>query len=139
MNENENVYNMLRQRGCRLTSQTKAILDIFLGNKDRMLSVADVAGQLPEERRIDNATVYRNIRKFLDLGIVESMNDEHGINRFALSEREHHHYLICTQCGSIVRFPCSNHYWNKYAKQNGFAETHHKLEVYGRCEKCAKK
>jgi Fe2+ or Zn2+ uptake regulation protein len=38
-----------------------------------------------------------------------------------------------------VRFPCSNHYWEKYAKQNGFAETHHKLEVYGRCANCAKK
>ena len=139
MSDNEKIYSKLREKGCRLTLQTRAILDVFLVNKDRMLSVADVCNLLPQDASIDNATVYRNIQKFLDLGIVESMNDEHGINRFTLCEREHHHYLICTQCGSISRFPCSNHYWEKYAKRSGFAETHHKLEVYGRCAQCAKK
>ena len=137
MSDNEKIYSKLREKGCRLTSQTKTILDVFLANKDRMLSVADLSSLLPEDVSIDNATVYRNIQKFLDFGIVDSLNDEHGINRYTVCDREHHHYLICTECGRITRFPCANHYWETYAKENSFFETHHKLEVYGTCQECS--
>lgn len=136
MNDNTRIYTMLRAKGFRITSQKKIILDIFLANKDRMLSVNDVYCMLPKETSLDNATVYRNIQKFLDLGILESINDERGVNRYTVCEREHHHYLICTGCGRIIKFPCENNYWEEYALKNHFVQTHHKLEVYGKCAEC---
>lgn len=134
--DSERIYAMLREKGFRVTSQKKTILDVFLENQDRMLSVNDVYNILSEKVSIDNATVYRNIQKFLEIGILESMNDERGVNRYVLCDREHHHYLICTECGKIIRFPCSSNYWADYAKDNMFVETHHKLEVYGKCFSC---
>lgn len=138
MEDNTKIYEMLRAKGFRVTAQKKIILDIFLANKQRMLSVNDVYNMLPENTSIDNATVYRNIQKFLGFGILESMNDEQGINRYTVYEREHHHYLICTECGKIIKFPCENHYWKDCALENHFIETHHKLEVYGMCFECSK-
>ena len=136
MGDDAKIYAMLRAKGFRITVQKKIILDIFLANQDRMLSVNDVYNILPENISIDNATIYRNIQKFLGFGILETMNDDHGINRYTICEKEHHHYLICTECGRIIKFPCTNNYWEKYAVKNHFKETHHKLEVYGKCDKC---
>ncbi|MFH1879817.1 MAG: transcriptional repressor, partial [Bacillota bacterium] len=77
------------------------------------------------------------IQKFMDCGILESMNDEQGVNRYTVFEGEHHHYLICTECGKIIKIPCNNHFWKSHALENCFQETHHKLEVYGKCAACA--
>ena len=108
MEDKKNIYEMMRARGCRVTAQKKIILDIFFANQDRMLSINDVCHMLPGNVSIDNTTVYRNIQRFLDYGILESMIDDHGINRYTVCEREHHHYLICTECGRITKFPCEN-------------------------------
>ena len=94
----------------RITSPKKMILDVLLNNQDRMLSVADVAALLPEDAAIDTTTVYRNIQKFLDFGILESLNDEQGVNRYTILEQDHHHYLICTECGKIIKIPCKEHF-----------------------------
>ncbi|MBN1776699.1 MAG: transcriptional repressor [Clostridiales bacterium] len=137
MTDHQKVYVMLRAKGLRMTSPKKRILDVFLNNQDRMLSVADIAALLEGSAAIDNATVYRNIQKFTELGILESFNDEQGVNRYTVFEQEHHHYLICTGCGKIIKIPCVKCFWQTQALKNDFQETHHKLEVYGKCAECA--
>ena len=137
MNDLTEIYAMLREKGMRVTTPKKIILNVFLEHQDRMLSVGDVFALLPENCSVDHATVYRNMQKFLDFGILESMNDEQGINRYTLYEREHHHYLICSECGKIIKIPCEGHFWKTHARENHFRETHHKLEVYGKCAECA--
>jgi Fe2+ or Zn2+ uptake regulation protein len=137
MDDHLRIYAMLREKGMRVTSPKKRILDIFLENRNRMLSVGDVSAMLPKDSAIDNATVYRNIQKFVAFGILESMNDEQGVNRYTICEREHHHYLICTECGKIIKIPCEGHFWKTHAQKNHFQETHHKLEIYGKCAECA--
>lgn len=137
MTDTTNVYATLRAKGLRMTAAKKRILDVFLNNQDRMLSIADVAALLPGDASIDNATVYRNIQKFTDAGLLESFNDEQGVNRYTVYEQEHHHYLICTGCGKIIKIPCVTGFWKTHARDNAFEETHHKLEVYGRCASCA--
>lgn len=136
MQDKSELFDMLRTKGLRITIPKKIVLDIFLGNPNKMLSVSDVYGLLPEDSGIDNTTVYRNIQKFLDFGILEYMIDDRGISRYTICEKEHHHYLICTECGRIIKFPCHNHYWDGYATEQDFQETHHKLEVYGKCSEC---
>ncbi len=137
MNDDAKIYAMLRTKGFRVTAQKKMILDVFLENPDRMLSAHDVYTLLPADARIDNATVYRNIQKFLSFGILETMNDEQGVNRYTVNGGDHHHYLICTECGKIIKIPCEGHFWKTKASENRFQETHHKLEVYGRCAECS--
>lgn len=137
MMDHAKIYAALREKGLRMTSPKKRILDVFLNNQDRMLSIADVAALLDASTAIDNATIYRNIQKFMDVGILESLNDEQGVNRYTVYEKAHHHYLICTDCGKIIKIPCVEGFWKIHAKENEFQETHHKLEVYGRCANCA--
>ncbi len=137
MTDTSNVYAMLRANGQRITAAKQQILDVFLNNQDRMLSIADVAALLEGRYTIDNATIYRNIQKFMKIGLLESLNDEQGVNRYTLFEKEHHHYLICTGCGKMIKIPCMTGYWKTHVRESGFEETHHKLEVYGKCTQCA--
>jgi Fe2+ or Zn2+ uptake regulation protein len=103
-----------------------------------MLSVNDLYAALPEDSAIDPATVYRNVQKFLSFGILESMIDDRGISRYTIRDKGQHHYLICTECGRIIKFPCADHYWCGFAEENDFLETNHRLEVYGKCADCRK-
>ena len=87
---------------------------------------------------MDTTTIYRNMQQFLKLDIVETMIDNSGINRFILSHGTHHHHFICSECGKILRFPCSNKFWADFAEENDFKESSHKIEIYGTCSNCQK-
>lgn len=137
MDKKKEIYNLLKNSGGRLTKQKKCILSVLLDNMDRMMSVGDIAGELPEESNIDNTTVYRNVQQLNELRILESIVDDKGINRYVIANGEkHHHHMICVCCGRVFSIPCENNYWEQYAKDNGFEELYHKLEIYGKCDKC---
>ncbi len=136
MDRRKQIFEKLRANGARVTVPKKVILDIFMANQDRMLSVCDVYDMIPKDINIDNATVYRNIQKYLNLGVLETMVDDNGLSRYTISSEDHHHYLICTECGRIIKFPCIETFWEQYAKENCFEEMHHKIEVYGKCVDC---
>ena len=136
MQSKTKVCEMLRDKGQRITPQKSAILDILISHPGHMLSVSDICARLPEGSGIDNATVYRNMRGFLDTGLVESMIDMKGHGRYMICDCEHHHHFICNACGRIINFPCNDHFWSGIAGCEGFLETGHKIEVYGLCAGC---
>ena len=137
MDIKDNIYDILREKGDRLTRQKKDIISVLLANMDRMLSVGDMVGCLVDGKNVDEATVYRNVLRLAELGILETMVDDKGINRYIIEHgSRHHHHMICISCGKVLKIPCKNNYWNAYAKENNFEEMYHKLEVYGICEQC---
>ena len=135
MDEKAKLISVLRQKGMRVTQQKKAILDVLLNHHDRMLSVFDIGEALGAV--MDNATIYRNVRKFADLGILETMVDSKGVQRYIICcDGTHHHHFICTSCGRIINFPCDNPFWRGLAQQHRFSEKYHRIEVYGVCASC---
>lgn len=130
------IISNLRRRGLRITQQKRAIIDALIENNDRMLSVCDVAALVADS--MDYATVYRNLKKFHELNIVESMADSQGVLRYTISDGMHHHHFICTACGRIIKFPCIHPFWREIAAQQKFKEEHHRIDVFGVCESCQK-
>ena len=138
MNTKNEIYEILRNSGYRITAQKKQLLEVLFTHKDIMLSIADIERYLPNEAIMNTTTIYRNVQQFLKLDIVESMMDDNGINRYILFHGSHHHHLICNECGKIIQFPCSHKFWAEIAKENNFKESSHKIEIYGTCSKCQK-
>ncbi len=134
MDAKENILCSLRQKGLRVTQQKSVIIDVLVTHSDRMLSANDIADALGS--LLDNATVYRNMRKFLELGIVESMVDNKGVQRYKICDGTHHHHLVCTSCGRIINFPCDTPFWRCVAEQHAFKESFHRIEVFGICANC---
>ena len=52
--------------------------------------------------------------------------------------RSHHDHLICTGCGRIVEFENEKieELQIRVARSHGFEVESHKLELYGRCDRC---
>src|SRR5205085_5418481 len=49
------------------------------------------------------ATVYKNIRTFLDCGMLREVSLHHGSLRVEPNDKPHHH-LVCVECKSITDF-----------------------------------
>lgn len=138
MNNKNDIYRNLNEKGRRITRQKMIILDVLFDNTDRMLSANDIHSLVPADINIDIATVYRNLQGFAEDGILETMVDASGLGRYKICDSEPHHHMICTECGRIINFPCAVKFWEPYLDENNFTETSHVIEIYGKCSKCNK-
>ena len=140
-NVKDNFLAYLGTRGLKSTRQREIILEEFL-RSGAHLSTEDLYLRLREQHpRIGYATVHRTLKLFADCGIAEPRHFGDGQTRYESSAAEaHHDHLICTTCGAIVEFenPQIEALQDAVARQHGFRIERHRLELYGRCEKCLK-
>lgn len=133
----------LKEKGCKLTTQRRGILDVLIENCDKHLSTEELYALVKERYpEIGLATVYRTVQLFEEMGIIDKLYFDEGCSRYELSHQEehHHHHLICSKCNKV--FEVENdllaeieaHIQDKYR----FKVTNHKLTFYGFCEACSK-
>jgi Fur family ferric uptake transcriptional regulator len=84
-------------------------------------------------------TVYRVINLLIQLNLICRVNLG-GSSQSYLMRRpvEHHHHLICSQCGRAVDFTnCDlDQLEQQLARETGYNIEGHLLEIYGRCPEC---
>ncbi|CAI9411189.1 Fur family transcriptional regulator [Aestuariimicrobium sp. T2.26MG-19.2B] len=86
------------------------------------------------------ATVYRALQSMAESGELDAVRQPEGeIAYRACAAREHHHHLICRTCGRTVEISASEvESWaDRVARQHGFSDAGHELELYGLCSDCA--
>ncbi len=97
----------LKEAGLRITGARTDIL-MLLASAKVPLSHTEVIGQLPETE-CNPATVYRNLVKFRDCGIVAVVSRAAGIDRYALNTTtglvHDHPHFICDDCGQVACLP----------------------------------
>jgi Fur family transcriptional regulator, zinc uptake regulator len=132
----EQALNLLKEKGYKNTNKRQVILELFAAEK-RYLTAKDVLEQLkPKYPGLSFDTIYRNLAVYVDLGVLESTElDGERRFRFSCMTKEHHHHLICLDCGktsSLKGCPM------KLVPNeiNGFNVVDHKFEVYGYCKDC---
>ena len=74
---------VLKERGHRLTSPRRAILEL-MAEESRPLAAEDIRKQVERQNPCDLATVYRNMDACLDAGIVQKCMLENGKILFEL-------------------------------------------------------
>ena len=79
------------------------------------------------------ATVYRTLQKAAAENTVDVLRTDEGEALYRLCETGHHHHLICTSCGKTVEV---EEWANNMAKENGFRQVRHVVELFGTCAKC---
>ncbi len=119
------------------TRQRAAILQV-LSEGEGPRSAEEVFSALHDEfPNLALSTVYRNLERFSQEGLVrkESFND--GVIRYTATQ-EHGHYLICTVCDKKIRLehcPLSD-MEKELARDTGFEIDSHSLTLYGKCPAC---
>ncbi len=87
-------------------------------------------------------TVYRNLARFKEEGLVVSVGTVNGQERFDAVVSPHTHF-ICRTCGAVLDLPGlraeENLDLDRIAREYGVEIDHHELIFYGRCSGCSPK
>jgi len=139
----ENYFlNKLQDKGYKLTSQRQAILDFLLKSHFKHLSCDEIyEHMLPTNPELGQATVYRTLQIFTDLGITTKHDFDDGKSRYELSSIENghnHHHLICLSCGKIeeVDLDMMENLEETVSNKFQFKIIDHNVKIYGYCNEC---
>ncbi|MCS7042940.1 MAG: transcriptional repressor [Bryobacteraceae bacterium] len=97
----EEFRRRCREAGLALTHQREMIYRAVLeseGHPSPEGIYERVKRRIPA---ISLATVYKNIRTFLEAGLVKEVTLHHGALRLESNPAEHHH-LVCVRCRAII-------------------------------------
>lgn len=83
----------------RFSKKRQAILDVLKEQKVA-LSAAEVHALVPD---IDLATVYRNLSRFADQGVIKRVQLNTHEAQFEYQAEPHHH-AVCTTCERVIHF-----------------------------------
>jgi Fur family transcriptional regulator, ferric uptake regulator len=132
----------ISEEGLKTTRQREEVLNVFL-NSSGHKSLAQIYAQVAKTNpKIGYTTVYRTLKLLTRLGLATQRKFADGETRYEpASEGRHHDHLICLDCGKIIEFEDQplEALQNRIAQRHQFKISHHRMELYGRCEECHRK
>jgi Fur family ferric uptake transcriptional regulator len=127
--------------GAIRATRQRAALTALLENIDDFRS----AQELHEELRkrgvgVGLTTVYRTLLQMAAAGAVDTLRTDTGESVYRLCSEQHHHHLVCRQCGSTVEISGGEvETWAaEIARNHGFSDVSHTIEIFGICGSCGK-
>lgn len=84
------------------------------------------------------ATVYRALADLAAAGIADSLQSDGGELLYRACGEEHHHHLICRDCGLTKEIEADRvESWaEQVAGEHGFANPSHTIDIFGTCSAC---
>ncbi|WP_425590219.1 Fur family transcriptional regulator [Fictibacillus sp. B-59209] len=127
----------LKESGLRITPQRVLILQTIISSGGH-LTAEEIHRQLPPF--ITLATVYNNLKSFVNLGIIQELSFGNGSSKYEVVDAKHYH-VICEYCQKIVDFNYPRLIEVEYAasRLTDYDVHHHTLEFYGLCKECRNK
>jgi Fur family ferric uptake transcriptional regulator len=130
----------LSRHKLKMTRERRVILDHVLSVRGHF----DVDDLLARLRRaghaVSRATLYRNLPRLVDSGLVHKVEMAHGQARYELMIGRHHHdHMICLGCGQILEFESADveRIQVEVCRRKRFHMTGHTHQIRGYCESCA--
>lgn len=124
--------------GERVTWQRKLLLDLIAqagGHLD-----ADELFRRAKERepRISLSTVYRNLRLFKKLGLVDERHLSENHHHYEIKSPTEHYHLVCLGCGRVIEFenPLLQRLKSQIRRENQFEVTGAEISLQGYCSRC---
>ena len=133
------VIAALRQHGYKITPQRRGVIQTITSSQDHLTPAAIYEKVRQEYPNIGFVTIYRTLEILDKLGLICEVHAG-GSCRSYLVRRpaEHHHHLICSDCGVVVDFTdCDlDELKQSLSKKSGFRIDDHLLEFIGLCQGC---
>ena len=123
----------------RQTWQKDAVLHA-LGQAQGFVSAQQLHKQLTQHGSVIGlATVYRTLNSLVADGLADSLVNA-GESLVRDCSKDHHHHLICNGCGIAVEIEAKQaETWaTKVAKEHGFTQVTHTIDIFGMCKACSK-
>ncbi len=133
------IAGILRQRGYKLTPQRHAVLDVIAHSHDHLTPAAILDRVRQEHPGIGRVTIYRTLGLLTELGLICRVHVESTCRSYLMRRpSEHHHHLICSNCGRVVDFTdCDlSELEQRLSREAEFEIEGHLLEFHGQCRDC---
>ena len=106
--EQPDIRELLKKSGLRSTAARIAVLQV-LKDSARPLSHSEMVSLLKEIYG-DQATIYRTLIKFVDVGIIRVASNMGGMARYEFVDSSHdsqhvHPHFLCQACGIVSCLP----------------------------------
>jgi Fur family transcriptional regulator, ferric uptake regulator len=131
----------LRRVDQRYTSGRRAIVELLVSAR-HPVSISEIAERLPE---LPRSSAYRHLTDLQAAGMIRRVAASDEFTRFELAEdlTEHHHHLLCVNCGTVtdVTLPAGLEQQvsgavSDLAAAAGFQPQSHRLDILGLCAAC---
>ena len=103
-------------------------------------SAQQIHAELRERREpVGLTTVYRHLQVLSESGLVDAIRDASGEILYRRCQTDtHHHHLTCRTCGRSVEVEgkAVERWADEVARQAGFSEVGHTVELFGLCPDC---
>lgn len=128
-----NLTERCAAKGLRMTEPRKVIAQVLQDARDHPDVEELHARAAAIDPGISLATVYRTVKLFEEIGIVEKIDFGDGRSRYENADRDHHDHLIDLSTGEVIEFvdPEIEALQVKIAAKLGYRLKGHKLELYG--------
>lgn len=131
----------LRRLGQRYTGNRRLVVEALAAAKHPM-TTGDIRSA---QRGLALSSVYRNLVVLEQAGVVHRVVSSDEFARYELAEdlTEHHHHMICSDCGTVEDFTPPPSFESQAAKtlgrvaaRRGFSLQSHRLDLVGLCSRC---
>ncbi len=132
------IRKKLGGSGQRVTSQRLLLLDLIRKQKGH-LDADDLYRRARElNPRLSLSTVYRTLRLFKELGLVEELHFQQEHHHYERRASREHHHLVCLRCGRVAEFE-SRHIQglrDEIDREHRFRVTGGEINFSGYCSDC---
>jgi Fe2+ or Zn2+ uptake regulation protein len=132
----EELADLFRSRGHKLTPQRQSIFRVLHGNQVHPTAESVCADSRRDLPMMSLKTVYQTLNDLADMGEIRRLDLGTGSSRFDPNVERHHHHLVCNQCGKVRDLDLPIDVSIPVAEQHGFAVASTEVVFRGLCADC---
>jgi len=129
----------LRKNGFKITPQRRLVINANINSHEHLTPAAIYERVHHGHPSIGLVTIYRTIEILEGLGLICETHVGGSCRSYLIRRpSEHHHHLICSDCGRVVDFTDCNldKLESRLTKETRFKINGHLLEFLGQCREC---
>jgi Fur family ferric uptake transcriptional regulator len=132
------VVAALRRDGGRLTAPRRQVLEALFA-AEGLVSAEQIAAGAGTGVEIEPASVYRNLERLEELGVVHHVHLGHGPGLYGLVGHGEREYLVCEDCGRVTAADPEQLDRARAAIREdlGYEARFTHFPIHGRCAHCA--
>jgi Fur family ferric uptake transcriptional regulator len=132
------ILATLRRHGFKLTPQRRAVIRIIASTPDHPTPAALYERARQAYPNVGLVTIYRTLDLLSRLELICELHAGGSCRSYTISTPEHHHHLICSDCGEVIDFTGYDltELEQRLRRETGFEIEGHLLEFIGRCRAC---
>jgi len=130
---------ILRQRGLRASSARRLVLETLFAAGAPLSAERVAEGVIGRVPRSDLASVYRNLERLQEVGLVRHMHLGHGPGLYVLAGSAHE-YVVCESCDAMLAVDPAQLDGVRAAVRErfGYLASFGHFPIVGLCPECAR-